>query len=67
MEIFYRQIIAQRRLPFQLVANPTIDELLVEAIWKSNPERADVDIDDNVNILVDKDKTPCLYDWAVNG
>ena len=67
IDMFYRQIIAERRLPFQPVVGPTLDERITEAIWKNNPERINVDIDENGNILIDKDKYPELYDWAVNG
>jgi len=45
----------------------TIDEMLEEAIWKSKPKRIDVDFDENGAILIDKDKHPELYDWAVKG
>ena len=67
IDMFYRQIIAERRLPFQPVVTPTLDERLTDAIWKSNPERVGVGVDANGNILIDKDKHPDLYDWAVNG
>jgi len=67
IDLFYRQIIAERRLPFQPVVTPTLDERLVEAIWKSNPEKVEVSVDASGNILIDKDKHPDLYDWAVNG
>jgi len=67
IDLFYRQIIAERRLPFQPIVNPTLDERLVEAIWKSSPERIEVGIDADENILIDKNKHPDLYDWAVNG
>ena len=67
IDMFYRQIIAERRLPFQPVVSSTLDERLVEAIWKSNPERVEVSVDDNGNIFIDKDKHPDLYDWAMNG
>ena len=67
IDMFYRQIIAERRLPFQPVVTPTLDERLTEAIWRSNPEWVDVDIDENGNIRIDKNKHSDLYDWAVNG
>ena len=67
IDMFYRQIIAERRLPFQPVVIPTLDERLTDAIWMSNPERIDVSVDENGNILIDKDKHPDLYEWAVNG
>ena len=67
IDMFYRQIISERRLPFQPTITPTIDELIVKAIWRNNPERAEVDVDSDGNIIIDKDKHPDLYDWAVNG
>jgi len=67
IDMYYRQIISERRLPFQPAIAPSIDELIEEAIWKSNPQRAEVNVDSNGNILIDKDKHPELYNWAVNG
>ena len=67
IDMFYRQIIAERRLPFQPTAAPSLDEQLVDAIWKSNPEKVEVGVDENGNILIDKDKHSDLYDWALNG
>ena len=67
IDMFYRQIISERRLPFTPAIVPTIDELIVKSIWKSNPERVEVGVDRDGNILIDKDKHPDLYDWAVNG
>ena len=67
IDMFYRQIISERRLPFQPTITPTIDELIVKAIWRNNPERAEVGVDSDGNIIIDKDKHPDLYDWAVNG
>lgn len=67
IDMFYRQIISERRLPFQPAITPTIDELIADAVWRSNPKRAEVGFDENGSILIDKDKHPDLYDWAVNG
>ena len=67
IDMFYRQIIAERRLPFQPVVTSTLDERITEAIWKSNPELVEVGVDEKGNILIDKDKHHDLYDWAVNG
>ena len=67
INMFYRQIIAERRLPFQPVVTPTLDEQLTEVIWKNNPKRAEVTVDKDGNILINKDKNPDLYEWAVNG
>jgi len=67
IELFYRQIIAERRLPFQPVVNLTLDEQIIEAALENNPEEVELPVDENGNIIIDKDKYPELYDWAVNG
>ena len=67
IELFYRQIIAERRLPFQPSVNLTLDEQLIMALEKSNHKEIKLDVDKNGNILIDKDLHPHLYDWAVNG
>ncbi|MCL1806073.1 MAG: type II toxin-antitoxin system RelB/DinJ family antitoxin [Oscillospiraceae bacterium] len=67
IDMFYRQIIAERRLPFQPAITPTIDALIAEAAMKRNPKRVALQTDENGNVLIDKEKHPDIYDWAVNG
>ena len=73
IDMFYRQIIAERRLPFQPVASPTslaklsLDEQIVAAALKRNPRRISLPTDENGNVIIDKEKYPDIYDWAVNG
>jgi DNA-damage-inducible protein J len=67
IDMFYRQIIAERRLPFQPVVAPTLKELLTEAIARKNIPRVKLEADENGHAIVDKDKHPEIYDWAVNG
>ena len=67
IDMFFRQIISERSLPFKPTVTPSTDELIIDAIWESNPKKVDVGVDNDGNILVDKDKHPDLYDWAVNG
>ena len=67
IDMFYRQIIAERRLPFQPVVNPTLDERLIVALEKAPAKEYTLDTDERGNLLVDKDLQPELYDWAVNG
>ena len=67
VNMFLRQSLIAGGLPFRLSVKPTLDEQLVEAIWKSNPKKIDVGIDEQGNIFIDKDLHPELYDWAVNG
>ena len=67
IDMFYRQIIAERRLPFQPVVATTLEEQLTAAIAKKNIPRVKLEADENGNVIVDKDKYPEIYDWAVNG
>jgi len=67
IDMFYRQIITEKRLPFQPAVAPTLDEQLVEAIYNKNIPRVKLDVDDNGNAVIDKEKHPDIYDWLVNG
>jgi DNA-damage-inducible protein J len=67
IDMFFRQIIAERRLPFQPVARLTLDEQIAEAALKSNPKKVELSVDADGNIIVDKELHPEVYDWAVNG
>ena len=67
IDMFYRQIIAERRLPFQPVVAPTLEEQLSAAIARKNIPRVKLEADENGNAIVDKDAHPDIYDWAVNG
>ena len=67
IDMFFRQIIAERRLPFQPTAAQTYGEQVLELIRRREIPRKAVEVDENGQIVVDKDKDPELYDWAVNG
>ena len=68
IDMFYRQIIKERRLPFQpAAAEPTLDEQIVAAALKRNPKRISLDSDENGNVIIDKEKNPDIYEWAVEG
>jgi len=67
IDMFFRQIIAERRLPFQPVVNLTLDEQIVAATLKSEPKKVELTTDADGNILVDKEKNQEIYDWVVNG
>jgi len=66
IDMFYRQIIAERRLPFQPMLAPSLEEQLKTAIARRNIPRVRLEADENGNAIVDKDKHPEIYDWAVN-
>ena len=67
IDMFYRQIIAEKRLPFQPVVALTLEEQLSIAIAQKNIPRVKLEADENGHAMVDKDKHPDIYDWAVNG
>jgi len=68
IDMFYRQIIAEQRLPFQpVVAAPTLEEQITAAIVRKNIPRVKLEADENGCAVIDKDKHPEIYDWAVNG
>ena len=67
IEMYYRQIIAEQRLPFQPTSSLTLDEQLITALNKSNPIRVKLEADENGSLIIDKEQHPDLYDWAVNG
>jgi len=67
IDMFYRQIIAERRLPFQPVVTPTLDEQIAAIAIRSTPKKVELSTDENGNIIVDKKLHPEIYDWAVNG
>lgn len=64
IDLFYRQIIAERRLPFQPVVAPTLDEQIISAALNSPQERVELEADVNGNIIIDKELHPDIYDWA---
>jgi len=67
IDMFYRQIIAERRLPFQPVVDTSLEEQLTAAIARRNIPRVKLEADESGNAIIDKDKHPEIYDWAVNG
>lgn len=67
IDMFFRQIIAERRLPFQPIVTPTLDEQLIAAILKSDPKRIELSANADGNIIIDKESHPDIYNWAVEG
>ena len=67
INIFYRQIIAELRLPFQPTSGLTLDEQIQVAALQHNPKRVTLQTDESGNVIIDKDSHPDIYDWAVNG
>ena len=67
IDMFYRQVIKEQRLPFQPAASLSLDEQIVAAALRRNPKRVTLHTDENGNIIVNKDEHPDIYEWAVNG
>ena len=67
IDMFFRQIIAERRLPFQPVVTSSLDEQIITAALKRNPRRVSLLADEKGNVIIDKEKYPDIYEWAVNG
>ena len=40
---------------------------IIAAALKRNPKQVSLPVDDNGHVIVDKEKHPDIYDWAVNG
>ena len=67
IDMFYRQIITERRLPFQPTVELSLDEQIIAAALKRNPKRVILPTDENGHVIIDKEKHPDIYDWAANG
>ena len=67
IDMFFRQIIAERRLPFQPIIAPTLDEQIVSAALRSTSKKVELTTDKKGNVIVDKELHPEVYDWVVNG
>ena len=67
INIFYRQIISERRLPFQPVVSQTLDEQIVTAALRQKPKKVKLEADADGNVLLNKGLHPEIYDWAANG
>ena len=67
IDVFFRQIIAERRLPFQPIVNPTLDEQIVSAILSQKPKKVKLEADSDGTVLLDKKLYPEIHDWVVNG
>jgi DNA-damage-inducible protein J len=67
IDMFYRQIITERRLPFQPAVAQTYGEQALDIIRHKNIPNITLPADENGNAYIDKKQYPELYDWAVNG
>jgi antitoxin component of RelBE/YafQ-DinJ toxin-antitoxin module len=66
IDMFYRQIITERRLPFQPTAESYGGQLL-NIIRNKNIPNITLPADENGSAFIDREQHPELYDWAVIG
>jgi DNA-damage-inducible protein J len=66
IDMFYRQIITERRLPF-LPAAATYGEQMLNIIRYKNIPNITLPADENGSAFIDREQYPELYDWAVIG
>ena len=67
INMFYRQVVAERGISFYSPERKAQGELIWEIIQQSNTPIIMLDVDEHGRIIIDKEKDPDLYDWAVNG
>ncbi|MDR0897105.1 MAG: type II toxin-antitoxin system RelB/DinJ family antitoxin [Oscillospiraceae bacterium] len=67
IDMFFRQVIAEQRLPFQPALKQNLDEQILAAALAKNPRRIALDADENGSLIVDAEKHPDVYNWAVEG
>ena len=67
IDMYYRQIITERRIPFQPTAGINPNDSIMAIIRAKGIPHKMVDVNEEGHIIADKTKDPELYDWAVNG
>ena len=67
IDMFYRQIIVERCLPFQPRVTQIYVEQVLDLIKRKKIPNITLSTDKNGNAFIDKEQHPDLYDWAVNG
>ena len=67
IEMYYRKIIAVKALPFQPEPLPSTGEQLLAAIKRKGIPNITLPTDENGHALIDKEKHPELFNWAVEG
>jgi len=67
IDMYYRQIITERRLPFQPSVAQTYGSQLLDLIKQKDIPNVTLTANENGHAYIDKEKQPDLYDWAVNG
>ena len=66
---FIRAVLRDKGIPFPLKADNSLSqkELIKAALLRKGVPIETLEADTHGNIVIDKEKNPDLYDWAVNG
>ena len=67
IDLFFRRIIEDRRLPFEPEMPRSYGEQILYHIERLGIPTIELPADENGHAFIDKEKHPDLYDWAVNG
>ena len=67
IDLFLRQIIEERRLPFEPKTLQTYGEQILFHIERLGIPTVELPADENGYAFIDKEEHPNLYDWAING
>ena len=67
INMYYKQIISEQRLPFQPSAPQFYGKQMLDLIKQKGIPNATLSADENGHAFIDKEKHPDLYDWAVHG
>jgi addiction module RelB/DinJ family antitoxin len=67
IEMFFRQVIAERRLPFKLKPSQTLGDRVFELARLANAPIVNLESNDNGVIVLDENVPKHIADWAKNG
>ena len=67
IDMYYRQIIAERCLPFKPIAASSVEEQIVAAAMTRGAKKIDLTAGADGAVIIDKTRNPELYNWAENG
>jgi len=68
--IFAKTVVRRQGIPFEITKNvpmKTSEEKLAAILASKKIPRIKLEADEHGNAIVDKEKHPATYDWAVNG
>ena len=55
-----------KELDQSVVCKPTLEEQIIATVLNLNPKRVSLPIDENGNVIINKEEHPDIYEWVVN-